>query len=365
MNASVLPTGCYATPVIDDDETMILEEESQLRMYEKEKDPKAIKQNISDKPIDSKNLNRLTEEFRKCFTPQQELSAEKLFGFGIVKQAKAKEPLDNVLDFSCKHAHRIQELLVYVRDTCPNAINLSTKKVVITPKNKVKKFRFAEPLTSSSNIKQVESSTTSDSNTPVLSLTGLKCSTRNYGSMPTGNKKNDRISRTTSRNIKNKVESQPRNVNKKNRVIEAIHNVDVKQSKLNANSKPICATGKKSIFDGVHDLCILDFVKNVNSRAKSAKRHKKQNMITSVNVVPPKKATSHSVETQKPELKVYNKKPKNVKNVGSSKKDKIVESKDANHSAPNHTWGSNATDISSSSSLVMTGCPDCSLVSRL
>nr|GEV41835.1 hypothetical protein [Tanacetum cinerariifolium] len=48
-------------------------------------------------------------------------------------------------------------------------------------------------------------------------------------------------------------------------------------------------------------------------------------------------------------------KPKNVKNVGSSKKAKIVESKNANHSEPNHTWGSNTTDIPSSSSLIMTG----------
>ncbi|GKE76884.1 hypothetical protein Tco_1543004 [Tanacetum coccineum] len=87
--------------------------------------------------------------------------------------------------------------------------------------------------------------------------------------------------------------------------------------------------------------------------------------ITSANIVPPKKTTSHSVETQKPELKVYNRKPKNVKNIGLSKKAKIVESKNANHSEPNHTWGSNAIDIPSSSSLVMTGCPDCSLVSGL
>nr|GEY47189.1 hypothetical protein [Tanacetum cinerariifolium] len=72
---------------------------------------------------------------------------------GIVKQAKVKQPLDNVLDFACKHAQRIQELLVYVRDTCPNAINLSAKKVAITPKNNVKKVRFAEPLTSSTNMK--------------------------------------------------------------------------------------------------------------------------------------------------------------------------------------------------------------------
>ncbi|GKA39327.1 retrovirus-related pol polyprotein from transposon TNT 1-94 [Tanacetum coccineum] len=193
---------------------------------------------------------------------------------GIVEQAKAKQPLDKELDFACKHAQRIQELLVYVRDTCPNAINLSAKKVAVTPKNKVKKVRFAEPLTSSSNIKQVESSKTSDSNTPVLSSTGLKCSTSKCGSKPTGNKKNDRISRTPSRNMKNKVEAQPRKVNKKNSVVEPICDVDVKHSLLNANSKPICATCKKSMFDGVHDKCLLDFVENVNSRAKSAKKHK-------------------------------------------------------------------------------------------
>ncbi|GKA34147.1 retrovirus-related pol polyprotein from transposon TNT 1-94, partial [Tanacetum coccineum] len=252
------------------------------------------------------------------------------------------------------------ELLVYVRDTCPNAIKLNEKKDDVTPKNKVKKVRFLEPLTSSSNSKQVESSTTSDSNTPVLSPTGLKCSTSNSGSKPTGNTKNDRISRTPRKNMKNKVEAQPKKVNKKNSVVEPIRDVNVKHSLINANSEPICATCKKSMFDDVHDMCLLDFVENVNSHAKSAKKHKKQNIwkptghvftevgfkwkptcrtftivgnscpltrITSANVVPPKKSTSHSVETQKPELKVYSRKPKNVKNV----------------------------DIPSSSSLVMTG----------
>ncbi|GJW75431.1 retrovirus-related pol polyprotein from transposon TNT 1-94 [Tanacetum coccineum] len=267
---------------------------------------------------------------------------------GIVEQAKAEQPLDKELGPFPIAAQRIQELLVYVRDTCPNAINLSAKKVAVTPKNKVKKVRFAEPLTSSSNIKQVESSNTSDSNTPVLSSTGLKCSTSKCGSKPTGNKRNDRISQTPSRNMKNKVEAQPRKVNKKNRVVEPIRDVNVKHSLLNANSEPICATCKKSMFDGVHDMCLLDFVENVNSHAKSAKKHKKQNIwkptghvftkvglkwkptgrtftivgnscpltrITSANIVPPKKTTSHSVETQKPELKVYSRKPKNVKNI--------------------------------------------------
>ncbi|GKE22547.1 hypothetical protein Tco_1434059, partial [Tanacetum coccineum] len=125
---------------------------------------------------------------------------------GIVEQAKAKQPLDNALDFTCKHAKRIQKLLVYVRDTCPNAIKLSDKLVGVTLMNKVKKVRFFEPLTSSSYIHiQVELSKTPDSNTHVLPSTGLKSSTSASRSQPTSNKKNDKISQTSSSNMKNKV----------------------------------------------------------------------------------------------------------------------------------------------------------------
>nr|GEW84585.1 hypothetical protein [Tanacetum cinerariifolium] len=131
---------------------------------------------------------------------------------GIVKHAKAKQPLDNALDFTY-------------------------------------------------------SSTTSDSNTQVLSPTRLKYSTRNFRSKPTGNKKNDRISQIPNRNIKNKVEAQPRKVNKKNRVVKPIRDVNVKNSLSNANSELICATCNKIMFDGIHDLCLLDFEKNVNGRS--------------------------------------------------------------------------------------------------
>ncbi|GJY35632.1 hypothetical protein Tco_0421010 [Tanacetum coccineum] len=135
----------------------------------------------------------------------------------------------------------------------------SAKKVVVTPKNKVKKFRFAEPLTSSSNSKQVESSKTSDSNTPMLTSTGLKCSTSKCESKPTGNKRNDMISQTPSRNMKNKLEGQHRKVNKQNYVVKPIHDDKVKHSLSHANSQPVYATYKKSLFDGVHDICFLDF----------------------------------------------------------------------------------------------------------
>ncbi|GKF24458.1 hypothetical protein Tco_0076780 [Tanacetum coccineum] len=66
-------------PVIDDEETLILEEESRSKMFEKEKFPEAIKQNISHKPIDYEKLNSLSEDFGKRYTPQQELSVEQAF----------------------------------------------------------------------------------------------------------------------------------------------------------------------------------------------------------------------------------------------------------------------------------------------
>ncbi|GKE45617.1 integrase, catalytic region, zinc finger, CCHC-type containing protein [Tanacetum coccineum] len=127
-----------------------------------------------------------------------------------------------------------------------------------------------------------------------------------------------------------------------------MNHVDVKHLLSNANSEILCTTCNKSMFDGVHDKCLLDLVQNGNNRTKSAKKHKKQNIwkptghvftevgfkwkptgrtftivgnscpltrITSTNVVSFKKTTSHSVEIQKPEIKVYSMRPKNVKNI--------------------------------------------------
>nr|GEX28747.1 hypothetical protein [Tanacetum cinerariifolium] len=68
-----------AMPVIDDEETLILKEDSRSKMYEKAKDPQVIANKISHKPIDYEKLNRLTVDFGKRFTPQQELSAEQAF----------------------------------------------------------------------------------------------------------------------------------------------------------------------------------------------------------------------------------------------------------------------------------------------
>nr|GEX47428.1 hypothetical protein [Tanacetum cinerariifolium] len=298
---------------------------------------------------------------------------------GIVEQAKAQQPLDNALDFTCKHAKRIQELLIYVRDTCPSAVKLSETKVARTPMNKIKKVTFAEPIASSSTNQE-----TYDSNKPMLHSTGVKCSTSASGSKPPGNTKNHRISQPSSSNKIDKVEDQPRSVktrkNNKNRVKQVKCDDHVMQSMSNANyvsvyinnalvknsvndvkSDCLCTICGKCMITATHHACVYMVMAKMNEskKSKSAKKHKKQNVW---------KPTGHVFNEVglkwKPTGKTFTivgnscpltRKPKNVKNIGSNKMVKIIESKNANHSEPNHTWGSIAIAIPLSSSLVMTG----------
>ncbi|GKA05241.1 hypothetical protein Tco_0684361 [Tanacetum coccineum] len=76
----------------------------------------------------------------------------------IVESDRALSPLDSNLDSACKYVQRIQEVLVDIRDTCPCLTRPSEKLVAVTPMNKDKKVRFADPVTSLSNTKkQVDS----------------------------------------------------------------------------------------------------------------------------------------------------------------------------------------------------------------
>nr|GEY04080.1 hypothetical protein [Tanacetum cinerariifolium] len=70
--------------MIDDEETLILEEESRSKMAEKDKDPEAIKQTLSNKPIDYVKLNKLYEDFGKHIVPQQKLSADETLWYHML-----------------------------------------------------------------------------------------------------------------------------------------------------------------------------------------------------------------------------------------------------------------------------------------
>ncbi|GJR47162.1 hypothetical protein Tco_1315265 [Tanacetum coccineum] len=64
--------------VIDDEETLILEEESRSKMLGKQNDPRLIEKKINISPIDYSKLNKIKEDFGKRFVTQKELSAEQV-----------------------------------------------------------------------------------------------------------------------------------------------------------------------------------------------------------------------------------------------------------------------------------------------
>ncbi|GKE86320.1 hypothetical protein Tco_1560062 [Tanacetum coccineum] len=80
----------------------------------------------------------------------------------------------------------------------------------------------------------------------MLSSTGVKPSTSASGSQPSGNTKKDKIRQTPSRTA------------------------HVQHSKLNVNSElKMCLSVNCLQLSDNHDLCVLDFINNVNARKKS------------------------------------------------------------------------------------------------
>ncbi|GJY27295.1 retrovirus-related pol polyprotein from transposon TNT 1-94 [Tanacetum coccineum] len=238
----------------------------------------------------------------------------------IVEQARALKHLDNALDYAYKYTQRIQELLVCVCASCPSSKHVSAKLVVVTPMNITRKVRFADQLS---------------------------CSTKASGSQPSSNTKKNRISQTSSNNKKNnKVEDQPRivksSLNNIDRVSKTSCNANVKHYVLNANSKLICATCNKCMFDAIHDSYVRVYLNDVNTRVKSKS-------VKSAKIVPPKKSISTTVVKKTKPDRNNSGKLKDITNIGSSSKSKTVASKISNNSEPMQNWGSNVSTAPSSS----------------
>ncbi|GKC38955.1 retrovirus-related pol polyprotein from transposon TNT 1-94, partial [Tanacetum coccineum] len=279
-------------------------------------------------------------------------------------------------------------VLVYVSKTCPSLTKPTKKLVAVTPMNKDKKVRFAEPVKSSNNIpKQTDSLRTKDSNKPLLTSIGVNTTTSASGSKSSGNTKKNRISRPPSSNQKNKVEEHPRKVksslNKTNSISKPISNAHVKPYVRNAKFESIWAIYNKCLFDANHDMCVIDYVNDVNVRSKSKSKRNKMRKVwkptgkvfneigyswkptgrtftivgnkcpltrfTSTKVVPTKETTNKSVLTPTQGIIVYSRRPKAPKLVGSSSKSKITESRISNSLDPTQSGGSTVSDVLSSS----------------
>ncbi|GKB20486.1 hypothetical protein Tco_0854409 [Tanacetum coccineum] len=260
----------------------------------------------------------------------------------LVDHINANYPLDHTLDSPCRYTKLIQELLTNISKTCPSINNTDGKLVAVTPKNKNKRVRFTEPVTFSGHtITKTASTSNLVSNKPMLSSTGVKPSTSASGSQPSCNTKKDKIQPTSSSTQKNKVEAYSRKVkySLKNKycVVTPKGTANVQQSKLNANSELKCVKCNGCMLSDNHDLCVLDFINNVNAR------------ITTTTEVPPRKPTTLENETPKPVVTlVYSRKPRKFKTNVPVSKSKILKSVPANKKEPKQSWGSIVSDVPSS-----------------
>nr|GEU99165.1 integrase, catalytic region, zinc finger, CCHC-type, peptidase aspartic, catalytic [Tanacetum cinerariifolium] len=239
----------YGSDVLSE-RLLMLEDESRSKMHLIQSDPMVLEKKVNIKPINYAILNQLSKYFGKRFVSQQELSAEQAFCFQI------SNPSTDSFDASSVKVDVPTEL---PKVSLVNAI--------------LKKLKFYPAQFDSVVKKRI---------TPDALTEGVKCSTSTCRSQPTGNKRNDRISQLSSSNIKDKVESQPRKVNKKNHVVESICDANVKHTMLNANSQLIYVTCKQCMFDANHDACFLDVVNEMNMRAKSKSKSNMKSQLLNI-----------------------------------------------------------------------------------
>ncbi|GJT25377.1 retrovirus-related pol polyprotein from transposon TNT 1-94 [Tanacetum coccineum] len=268
----------------------------------------------------------------------------------IVEQGKSQNPLNTSLDSACKYTKQIQELLVLIGQTCHRFNNLSEKLVAVTPKNKDKRVRFTEPVTSSGYIITKTAYTSNIvSNKPMLSSIGVKSSTSASGSQPSGNTKKDKIRQTPSSTQKNKVEAHPRKVKSslknKDCVVEPKGTAHVQRSKLNANSKLKCVKCNGKVFTNI------GYIWRPIGRTFTIVGN--AYLLTSITItteVPCKKPPALENETPKPVITlVYSRKPRKSKTTILISKSKVPKSVYANKKEPSQSWGSKVSDVPSSS----------------
>ncbi|GJX98303.1 retrovirus-related pol polyprotein from transposon TNT 1-94 [Tanacetum coccineum] len=203
-------------------------------------DPEMLK--IDVEPITSKLLNKKTTHSAYIKHTQEEAAVLR----DLVDNIQSNYPLDHSLESA----------------------------LALTPKNKDKRVRFTEPVISSGNtITKIASTSNLVFNKPMFSSTGLKPSISASGSQPLGNIKKYKIQQTPSSTQKNKVEAHPRKVKSslknKDCVVAPKGTANVQHFKLNANSKLKCVKCNGCMLFDNHDLCVLDFINNVNASVKS------------------------------------------------------------------------------------------------
>nr|GEY19396.1 hypothetical protein [Tanacetum cinerariifolium] len=188
----------------------------------------------------------------------------------IVESERLLSPLNTSLAYSCKYTRRIQELLMILQQTCLSITDLGTKLVAVTPKNKTKQIRRTTQITKSERTSVATSpSPNIDSNTHVLSSTGVTLVASASGSMSQDNTKKNRIRRTQKKAKKTELEDHLRTVKSslnKASVVDSKATSSIINSVSNVNSNLKCASCNACLFSDNHDACVLAYINSVNAR---------------------------------------------------------------------------------------------------
>nr|GEZ00611.1 hypothetical protein [Tanacetum cinerariifolium] len=121
--------------VIDDEETLNLEEESQSKMLDKQNDPISIEKKIKISPIDYSKLNRIKEDCGKHFVTQKELFAE--HAFWLKHSSLSETPVMSHTPFRIKAPSELPKLnaqlqeKVYAITTLKNELRKLKRKNVV------------------------------------------------------------------------------------------------------------------------------------------------------------------------------------------------------------------------------------------
>nr|GEZ62571.1 hypothetical protein [Tanacetum cinerariifolium] len=303
----------------------------------------------------------------------------------IVESERLLNPLNTSLDYACKYTRRIQELLIILQQTCPCLTDLGTKLVVVTPKNKTKQIRFTKQITKSGKTTVTTPPLANvDSNTPVLSSTGVTLVSSASRSMSQDNTKKNRIRRTQRKAKKNKTKDHLRTVSSslnKNSVVDTQAISSVTNSVSNVNSDLKCASCNGCLFFDNHDACVVAYINSVNAsiKSKSVKTPVKRkiwqptgNVFKTIrhiwkptgrtftlvgNVCPLTRITTTTIVPPRDPIPIVNNTDKSVVTLVYSRKTKAANKKVpvcnstisksfvANKLEPNNSWGSSSSNV--------------------
>ncbi|GJS02063.1 integrase, catalytic region, zinc finger, CCHC-type containing protein [Tanacetum coccineum] len=242
-------------------ETLALAEESRSKMLLKHKDNMMLEKEkqVDTTPIDYVALNQLYKDFPTRFVPQTELSAEQ--AFWSQNSVNSSEPTLSIRPTNVEVPKELPKVSI---------VNTSLKKL----KHHLANFFFRKGVAIKAlqdEIRNFKGKALVDNN--VSNHPRVKQSTSVSGPQPSGNTKKDKIQQTPSSTLTNKVEAHPRKVKfslkNKDCVVAPKGTAHVQHSKLNANYKLKCVKCNSCMLSDNHDLCVLDFINNVNARAKS------------------------------------------------------------------------------------------------